>query len=92
MKKVIAAAMIAGSLCLVAPASAHEPDFNDGYEDALMHPLRLAYYAIHPIGFAAEWLIGRPVQYVISRDGWSRFFGYKPLDDSPTYSSVSSEM
>ncbi len=90
MKKVIAAGLIAGSLFLVAPASAHQADFNDTYEDSLMHPLRLAYYAIHPIGYAAEWLIGRPFQYIISRDGWSNVFGYEPLEESSN--SVSTEM
>ncbi len=87
MKKVIAAGLIAGSLCLVTPALAHQTDFNDEYEDALMHPLRLAYYVIHPMGYAAEWLVGRPFQYIISRDGVRNIFGYKPIDDAATYSS-----
>ncbi len=92
MKKVIAAGLIAGSLCLVSPASAHESTFNDVYEDDVMHPLRVAYYVIHPIGFAAEWLVGRPFQYIISRDELSNIFGYKPLGEDATYRAMSNDM
>jgi hypothetical protein len=85
MKKVMAAGLIAGTLCLGAPASAHDQMVDDTYDDAIMHPLRLAYHAIHPIGFAAEWLIGRPFQYIISREGLRNIFGDEPLDDDTTY-------
>ncbi len=90
MKKVIAAGLIAGSLFLVAPASAHQPNFNDTYDDSMMHPLRLAYYAVYPVAFAGEWLVARPLQFIISRDAWSNMFGYGTLnDDAASYSSIS---
>ncbi len=92
MKKVIAAGLIAGSLCLVTPASAQPADFNDAYDDALMHPLRLAYYVIHPMGYAAEWLVGRPFQYIISRDGVRNIFGYKPLDETAAYGMIENDI
>jgi hypothetical protein len=85
MKKLIATGLIAGSLCLGVPASAHEPNVYDNYDDGVMHPLRLAYYVIHPIGFTAEWLIGRPFQYVISRDGLSNIFGWRAVQDEAAY-------
>jgi len=42
----------------------------------------MAYYLIHPVGFAAEWLIGRPFHYVISRPYLDRFFGYRPHEET----------
>ncbi len=85
MKKLIAAGLIAGSLCMGVPASAHEPAVNDTYDDGVMHPLRLAYYLAHPIGFTAEWLIGRPFQYVISREGLRNVFGWRPIEEDAAY-------
>lgn len=85
MKKLIAAGIIAGTLCLGGSASAHEPNAYDSYDDGVLHPLRLAYYLVHPIGFTAEWLIGRPFQYVISRDGLSNVFGWRSAADDAAY-------
>ena len=51
------------------------------YDDSITHPLRLAAYLAHPIGFAAEWLVGRPFHYLISRPYLDRFFGYEPSDE-----------
>ncbi len=92
MKKLIAAGIIAATLCLSAPAVAHERTVNDAYDDAVMHPLRLAYYAIHPLGFAAEWLVGRPFQYIISREQLRNIFGWRPMDDEMAYRSLSQQM
>ena len=39
----------------------------DQYEDAFSNPLRLAYYVIYPVGFTAEWLVMRPLHYLVSR-------------------------
>ena len=88
MKKVVVTVLVAGTLCLGAPALAHDSQVNDQYEDAVMHPLRLASYAIHPLGFAAEWLIGRPFQYIISRDHLRNIFGYRPLNEEANYGNV----
>jgi hypothetical protein len=54
---------------------------SDEYEDSLTHPLVLAYHLAYPAGFAAEWLIGRPLHYVFSRPYLDRFFGYTPHED-----------
>jgi len=43
-------------------ASAH-----DAYDDSESNPLRLAAYALYPVGFALEWLVMRPIHFVVSQ-------------------------
>lgn len=84
MKRLAVVVMIASVLACGGVARAASPA-PDNYEDSLMHPLRMAAYLAHPIGFAAEWLIGRPFQYVISRPYLDRFFGYQQSSDEISY-------
>lgn len=88
MKKALVSILVAGTLCLGVPALAHDATIDDRYEDGVTHPLRIAYYVIHPVGFAAEWLIARPFQYVISREQLRNIFGYRPLTEEATYKSI----
>jgi len=93
MKKLISAFLVACTLSLGASAAlAHEPAIDDRYDDSVMHPLRLAAYAIHPIGFAAEWLVGRPFQYIISREHLRKIFGYRSLTEEETYRHLGGDM
>ncbi len=83
MRRVVIAVLVAATLGLgSASASAGYDAAEDQYNDGITHPLRLASYLAHPIGFAAEWLIGRPFHYVISRPYLDKVFGYKPGDDA----------
>jgi hypothetical protein len=54
-------------------ASAH-----DAYDDSESHPLRLVAYALHPVGFALEWLVMRPIHFVVSQPKLERVFGHVP--------------
>lgn len=82
MRRLIVALVVASMLGLGAGgARAADPNM-DEYEDSMTHPLRMAYYLAHPIGFAVEWLIGRPFHYVISRPYLDRYFGYKPHEEA----------
>ena len=58
---------------------------SEDYDDDLMHPLHLAYYLAHPIGYAAEWLVGRPIHFIISRPQLDQFFGYEAFDEDQSY-------
>jgi len=51
---------------------------HDAYDDSESHPLRLAAYALHPVGFALEWLFTRPLHFVVSNPGLDRVFGHVP--------------
>ena len=62
------------------------------YEDAFSNPLRLAYYMIYPVGYTIEWLVMRPLHYVISRPGLDRFFGYTPIGEEGSYNRMGEHM
>jgi len=52
--------------------------YYDSYDDSQAHPLRIAAYAIHPIGYALEWLVTRPIHALVSQPELERVFGHKP--------------
>jgi len=52
--------------------------YYDGYDDSQSHPLRIAAYAVHPIGFALEWLVTRPIHALVSQPELEKVFGHKP--------------
>lgn len=84
MKRLVVATLVAVTLSLGA-GTAWADEASREYEDAIMHPLRLAAYAVHPVGFALEWLVGRPFHYVISRPYLDKIFGYRPLEHEGQY-------
>jgi hypothetical protein len=98
MKRLVAAVLIALTLAVTAPVvRADQPNPEEigdmgGYEDAFSHPLRLAYYFIYPIGFTAEWLIMRPLHYLVSRPYLNRFFGYTTIGEEGTYERMGEHM
>lgn len=77
MKRAIVAASIAFSV-LTLPASALA--VADEYDDTQSHPLRVATYLMHPIGYAAEWLFFRPFHYLVASSG--PVFGHRPHGES----------
>jgi hypothetical protein len=54
------------------------PAYFDEYDDSESHPLRLAAYAINPIGYTAEWLILRPIHALVSQPELAPIFGHEP--------------
>ena len=107
MKRLVAAGLIATTLVLSVPTvvvlsiptvvRADQPNPEeigdmDTYEDAFSNPLRLAYYMLHPIGFSLEWLVMRPLHYLISRPYLSHLFGYTPIGEEGTYERMGEHM
>ena len=102
MKRLAAAALIALTLMLGAPrvraenqttaATNEELAEMDHYEDAFSNPLRLAYYLIYPVGFTAEWLVMRPLHYLMSRPYLSHLFGYRPIGEEGNYERMGEHM
>ena len=84
------AKMIATLLFLTLASMPLSARAHDAYDDSESHPLRLIAYAVHPIGFALEWLIMRPIHFVASQPQIepvsghvpheSPFGGYQPYD------------
>ena len=62
MAKLFGTVMLIWLACIPGRVSAH-----DAYDDSESHPLRLAAYALHPVGFALEWLAMRPMHFVVSQ-------------------------
>jgi hypothetical protein len=63
----------AGLVAVPATGRAH-----DAYDDSQSHPLRLIAYAVHPIGFALEWLVTRPIHFAVSQPSAEKIFGHTP--------------
>ena len=51
---------------------------SDRYDETQGHPLRVVAYVLHPVGVALEWLIFRPIHYVVSRPALEPLFGHHP--------------
>jgi peptidoglycan-associated lipoprotein len=51
----------------------------DEYDDSQSHPLRIAAYLLHPVGFITEWVIFRPFHFLVSaNEPLEAFFGHRP--------------
>lgn len=70
--KAFALAAVLGFAFVAAPAGAH-----DAYDDSESHPLRVAAYAMHPVGWALEWLIARPIHFLVSEPANEPIFGHE---------------
>ena len=68
--------------------------YYDEYDDSQSHPLRLVAYALHPVGFALEWLIVRPIHALVSQPELEPVFGHTPhgRQFNPTVPRVSEPM
>jgi len=81
MKRLIVAAGFAAVVALTAGPATAAPD---DYDDMQSHPIRVAAYLIYPVGFTAEWLIFRPLHYIVSRPYLEKFFGHTPHEEVAT--------
>ena len=42
------------------------------------HPLRVVAYALHPVGWAIEWLVARPIHFLVSQPQLEPITGHVP--------------
>ena len=74
MKHLLIALVAAVGLVMVpATGRAH-----DAYDDTQSHPLRLIAYAVHPIGYGIEWLVMRPIHFLVSQPNLEKITGHTP--------------
>ncbi len=64
MRKVVIAAAVAAVLGSSGFAGAS----TDRYDDTQSHPLRVAAYLLHPVGYTLEWLVFRPFHALVSQE------------------------
>jgi hypothetical protein len=63
----------------------------DDYDDSQSHPLRLAAYILHPIGYTLEWLVTRPFHELVAQPDLAPVFGHTSHEyygDAPVGASV----
>ena len=83
--------MLAATAAVVGVMSA-TPALASEYDDLQSHPLRIVAYLIHPVGFAAEWLLTRPFHEVVSQPDLEPVFGHGPHDFYSGGSPVQNQM
>lgn len=69
-KHVVAALAV---LLITAPPVVAADEYDD-FEDT--HPLRIAAYPVHAVGYALEWLITRPLHRLMSKPALKPVFGH----------------
>jgi len=72
-RKSIAAAALASSLLFAAaPALADDHDSENAG-----HPLRMAAYAAHPVGYILDLLIFKPAHWIVHLEPFQALFGHE---------------
>jgi len=66
-------ALITTVIAAPIPARAH-----DAYDDSESNPLRLAAYGLYPVGVMLEWIVMRPLHFVVSTPQLERLSGHVP--------------
>lgn len=70
--------LVSLTLCLILVA---KPGWAapDEYDDSQSHPLRIAAYLLHPVGWITEWIVFRPFHFMVSASKpQEAFFGHRP--------------
>lgn len=62
-----------------APPASHERTrVSDPHDPTrAMHPVRVAAYALHPVGVALDWILVRPAVWVARQEPFRTIFGYE---------------
>jgi hypothetical protein len=68
--------LLAGVTLLFLSNSA--PAYFDEYDDSESHPLRIAAYAINPIGYTLKWIVLLPIHALVSQPELEPVFGHTP--------------
>ncbi len=72
-------------VCTLGVTSSRVFASTEDYDDTQTHPLRIAAYVVYPIGFTFEWLVFRPLHYVVSRPYLENFFGHHAHGETRAY-------
>jgi hypothetical protein len=91
MRKLI---MMAVAVALLGSAQLSFASGADDYDDSQSHPLRIAGYLIHPIGWTLEWLVTRPFHELVAQPDLAPIFGHASHEyygDAPVGTSVANE-
>ena len=77
MKKLTFALLLVAALMLIpAGGSAHEYDRDDSD-----YPVRYVGYVLHPVGVAVEYIVLRPIHWLVSKPHFRIIFGHQPVEE-----------
>jgi hypothetical protein len=91
MRKLI---MVAAAVAILASARLSFAAGADDYDDSQSHPLRLAAYLIHPVGYTLEWLVTRPFHELVAQPDLAPVFGHTSHEyygDAPVGTAIQTE-
>jgi hypothetical protein len=91
MRKLI---MVAVAVALLGSAQLSFAGGADDYDDSQSHPLRLAAYIIHPIGWTLEWLVTRPFHELVAQPDLAPIFGHASHEyygDAPVGTAITTQ-
>ena len=91
MRKLI---MVAVAAALLGSAQLSFAGGADDYDDSQSHPLRLAAYIIHPIGWTLEWLVTRPFHELVAQPDLAPIFGHASHEyygDAPVGTAITTQ-
>ncbi len=80
MKRFIVAITLAVAVTVAgsaARADVRRVPPGDDYDDSQAHPLQLAAYALHPVGYTLEWLVFRPLHRLVAQPSVAPIFGHR---------------
>ena len=91
MRKLI---MVVAAVALLGSAQLSFAGGADDYDDSQSHPLRLAAYIIHPIGWTLEWLVTRPFHELVAQPDLAPIFGHASHEyygDAPVGTAITTQ-
>lgn len=53
----------------------------DEYDDSQSHPFRVIAYLVHPVGYALEWVVFRPLHCLVAQPSLVKVFGHTSHDE-----------
>jgi hypothetical protein len=75
--------LIASAMLAFTPGTSHADDYVRGQTD---NPFRIVAYGVHAVGTAFEWVVTRPVHWVVSRPHARIIFGHTVNPDDVYFS------
>jgi hypothetical protein len=86
--------MVVAAVALLGSAQLSFAGGADDYDDSQSHPLRLAAYLVHPVGYTLEWLVTRPFHELVAQPDLAPVFGHTSHEyygDAPVGTAIKTE-